>query len=184
MSIATWPLTLEAFLALPETKPASEFIDGQIIQKPMPQGEHSRLQSKLSAVVNQVCENSKIAYAFTELRCSFASASIIPDVAVIRWDKIPREPSGRVANRFFIPPDWSIEILSPDQSTTKVLENLLACSKHGTEMGWLLDPAEEAILLVFPDQRTSLLRGDAVLPTLPEIDLALTVAEVFSWLRF
>jgi Uma2 family endonuclease len=30
-------LTLEAFLAIPETKPASEFIDGQIIQKPMPQ---------------------------------------------------------------------------------------------------------------------------------------------------
>ena len=65
MSIATRPLTLEAFLALPETKPASEFIDGQIIQKPMPQGEHSRLQSKLSGVINQACEDSKIAYAFT-----------------------------------------------------------------------------------------------------------------------
>ncbi|MEO0886876.1 MAG: Uma2 family endonuclease, partial [Cyanobacteria bacterium J06648_10] len=34
----TKPLTLDGFLALPETKPASEFINGRIIQKPMPQG--------------------------------------------------------------------------------------------------------------------------------------------------
>ncbi|NET50482.1 MAG: Uma2 family endonuclease, partial [Merismopedia sp. SIO2A8] len=33
-------LTLSEFLNLPETKPASEYIDGQIIKKPMPQGEH------------------------------------------------------------------------------------------------------------------------------------------------
>lgn len=32
-------LTLDEFLKLPETKPASEYIDGQIIPKPMPQGE-------------------------------------------------------------------------------------------------------------------------------------------------
>jgi Uma2 family endonuclease len=28
-------LTLEEFLKLPETKPASEYINGQILQKPM-----------------------------------------------------------------------------------------------------------------------------------------------------
>lgn len=36
--------SLEDFLQLPETKPASEYIDGRIYQKPMPQGEHSTLQ--------------------------------------------------------------------------------------------------------------------------------------------
>ena len=40
------PLTLEEFLTLPETKPASEYIAGQVIQKPMPQGKHSKLQVK------------------------------------------------------------------------------------------------------------------------------------------
>ena len=38
---------MEEFLQLPETKPASEFINGQVKKKPMPQGEHSRLQAKL-----------------------------------------------------------------------------------------------------------------------------------------
>ncbi|MBC1270530.1 Uma2 family endonuclease, partial [Trichormus variabilis FSR] len=34
-------ISLEEFLQLPETKPVSEYIDGEIIQKPMPQGKHS-----------------------------------------------------------------------------------------------------------------------------------------------
>jgi Uma2 family endonuclease len=132
MVTAPQSLTIDMFLSLPETKPAAEFINGQIIQKPIPQGEHSRLQAKLSSAINAVSENSKIAYAFTELRCNFGGDSIIPDIAVFYWPGIPREVSGRVANRFFVPPAWAIEILSPDQSETKVLGNLLHCSEHGT----------------------------------------------------
>lgn len=41
------PLTLEEFLKLPETKPASEYVEGEIIQKPMLQGEHSTIQGEL-----------------------------------------------------------------------------------------------------------------------------------------
>ena len=33
---ATVRLTLEDFLQLPETKPASEYIEGEITQKPLP----------------------------------------------------------------------------------------------------------------------------------------------------
>jgi Uma2 family endonuclease len=83
-------LTLPEFLLLPETQPASELINGEILQKPMPQGEHSRLQSKLCMVINQIAEIPKIAYAFPELRCTFGGDSIIPDVAVmIREGEIP-----------------------------------------------------------------------------------------------
>ncbi len=63
-------LTLEEFLQLPETKPASEYIDGTIYQKPMPQGKHSRLQTCLSTNINQAGESQKLALALTELRCT------------------------------------------------------------------------------------------------------------------
>lgn len=182
MTIATQPLTLEEFLKLPETKPASELINGKVIQKPMPQGEHSRLQFKLCAVVNEVAEPQKIAIAFPELRCTFGGDSIIPDVAVFRWERIPVKASGRIANRFEIHPDWSIEILSPDRSLTKVLGKLLHCSQQGTELGWLIDPEDESILAILPEQRVQLLKGNAQLPILSEIALELTVEQVFSWL--
>lgn len=182
MSTVTQPLTLEEFLKLPETKPASEFINGEIVQKPMPQGEHSRLQFKLCAAVNEVAEPQKIAIAFPELRCTFGGDSVVPDVVVFRRERIPVRPSRRIANRFEIHPDWSIEILSPDQSQTKVLGKLLHCSQHGTELGWLIDPEEESILVVFPEQRVQLLSGTAQLPILSEIALELTVEQVFGWL--
>lgn len=175
-------LTLEEFLELPETEPASEFIDGRVSQKPMPQGKHSRLQWKLCEAVNQVAEPPKLACAFPELRCTFGGATIVPDVVIVRWNRIPRDASGQVANRFKIHPDWAIEILSPDQSQTKVLGNLLHCSQHGTELGWLLDPEENTILIVLPEQRVQLLKGSQVLPVLAGLPLELTVERVFSWL--
>ncbi|NEP46222.1 MAG: Uma2 family endonuclease, partial [Okeania sp. SIO2H7] len=93
-------VALEEFLQQPETKPASEFINADIIQKPMPQGKHSRLQAKLCNVINQIVETPKIAYAFPELRCTFTDASMVPDIAVFRWERIPLSPSGIIADRF------------------------------------------------------------------------------------
>lgn len=67
----TQSLTLDEFLKLPETKPASEYIDGQIIEKPMLQGDHSALQTDLAPAINRVLRAKKIARAFVELRCTF-----------------------------------------------------------------------------------------------------------------
>ncbi|OBQ26744.1 MAG: hypothetical protein AN483_20530, partial [Aphanizomenon flos-aquae MDT14a] len=107
------PLTLAEFLELPETKPASEYINGKIIQKPMPKGKHSRLQLRLCNTINEQAESQKIASAFPELRCSFGTRSVVPDVAVFRWDRIPFDTDGEVPDDFLLSPDWTIEILSP-----------------------------------------------------------------------
>jgi Uma2 family endonuclease len=149
------PLTLEEFLLLPETKPASEYIDGQIIQKPMPQGEHSALQTELAPAINSVVKSRQVARAFTELRCTFGGPSTVPDIAVFLWNRIPRKGDGSVENVFAIAPDWTIKILSPDQSQTKVTKKILHCLKHGTQMGWLIDPAEQSVFVYLPDQPTN-----------------------------
>ncbi len=57
-------LTLVEFLQLPETKLASEYIDGQIIQKPMPQGKHSAIRGEFVAAINGVVKPKRIARAF------------------------------------------------------------------------------------------------------------------------
>jgi Uma2 family endonuclease len=98
-------LTLAKFLQLPEIKPASEYINGEVIQKPMPKGQHSRLQGKLCATINQVTEEQKVACAFPELRCSFGDRSIVPDVAIFQWNRIPFTQDGQVPDNFeSIPP--------------------------------------------------------------------------------
>lgn len=183
MTTVVKPISLEKFLQLPETEPASEYIDGQIYQKPMPQGEHSLLQVELCESINRVAKPQKIALALPELRCTFGDATIVPDISVFRWERIPRTEAGKIANRFESHPDWAIEILSPGQSQTKVLRNLLHCSKNGTELGWLILPDEAGILVVHSNQRIELLEAAYSLPILSNIDLSLTVEQVFNWLN-
>ena len=174
---------LEEFLKLPETKPASEFIDGRIYQKPMPQGKHSRLQFKLCNAVNQVTEKPKIALAFPELRCTFGGRSIVPDVTVFSWGRIPFDPDGEISNSFDIHPDWTIEILSPDQNATKVIRNILHCLRHGTQLGWFIDPDERLIIAFFPGEEPIELTGEQRLPVTEFLQLDLTVNQVFDWLK-
>ncbi|MFB2978631.1 Uma2 family endonuclease [Microseira sp. BLCC-F43] len=177
-------LTLAEFLQLPETKPASEYIDGKIIQKPMPQGKHSAIQGEFVPAINGVVKSKRIARAFPELRCTFGGRSIVPDIVVLIWSRIPRDDNGEVANIVSVAPDWTIEILSPEQNQTKVTKNILHCLKHGSQMGWLIDPDEQTVFVYRPKQETEVFDApDALLPV-PSfaLDLQLTIKDLFAWL--
>ncbi|MEB3231083.1 MAG: Uma2 family endonuclease [Leptolyngbyaceae bacterium] len=179
----TGSLTLEAFLALPETKPASEYINGQIIQRPMPKTRHSRLQSKLTEMINGVAEADQLAYAFPELRCTFGGRSIIPDIAIFLWQNIAFDADGEPLDDIVVPPDWVIEILSPDQSANRVTGNILHCIKHGCQMGWLLDPGDRSIMILQPQQPPELVSGDELVPVIATLPLQLTATQIFGWLK-
>ncbi len=178
-------LTLDDFLQLPETKPASEYIDGQIIQKPTPQGKHSVIQTELAAAINVAIKSQRMAKAFSELRCTFGGRSIVPDVSVFVWDRIPRDRNGEVANIFQLAPDWTIEILSPDQSQTKVTKNILHCLKYETQMGWLIDPDEQSVFVYAPNQQLEVFENPEDGLPVPSFasELKLTLDSLFAWLR-
>lgn len=91
---------------------------------------------------------------------------------------------GAFPNRFEICPDWSIEILSPDQSQTKVTRNILHCLECGTAMGWLIDAEESCVLVYQPNQTPKLFdQPHTLLPT-PSFapDIELTIEQMFGWL--
>lgn len=178
------PLSLAAFLELPEVKPANEYINGQLIQKPMPQGKHSVIQGELVSTLNRFVKPQKIARAFPELRCTFGGQSTVPDIAVFTWDRIPRDANGAIADRFNAAPDWTLEILSPEQSQTKVTKNIFHCLKHGTQMGWLIDPREQTVFVYQPQRELEICdEPNTQLPT-PGFahGLGLTIGGLFAWL--
>ena len=178
-------VSLDDFLAIPETEPESEYFDNEIIQKTMPKGKHSAIQTEFATAINTALKSKRIARAFTELRCTFGGMSIVPDISVFRWEHIVRDTDGTVANIFNIPPDWMIEILSPDQRQSKLVKKILFALEHGTEMAWLLDSDEELIFIYRANQALQVCdRPEQVLP-MPAfaIDLQLTVETIFGWLH-
>jgi Uma2 family endonuclease len=130
---------LDAFLQQPniEASPAWEFIHGQAQQKPMPTLFHSRLQRNL---VNSINNQTKAYEAIQELRCIVPPLSPVPDIAVVKSDRLS-EVDGPLQG----PPDWLIEIRSPDQSTLDLQNKILHCLSNGTQLAWLIDIQRQQI---------------------------------------
>ena len=153
-------IDLQGFLKLPEIddSPAWELLDGHPKQKPMPTAYHSILQKRLVAIVD-ACESPY--EAFPELRCLFGSYAIVPDIAVVRRNAMP---TGNLP--FSGAPAGIIEILSPNQSTTRLIAKIQTCLQAGGQLGWLVDPEEEVVMVMRSSDRFDLFQGGESLPVL------------------
>lgn len=167
---------LAEFLAQPqiETSPAWEFINGHGVQKPMPTLFHSRLQRNLVNYINQQTNSLE---AIQELRCIVPPYSPVPDISVVLRSKLPEE-DGPLNG----PPDWLIEIRSPDQSTLDLQNKILHCLSNGTELAWLIDITRQQIWVWRGDDLPSIHANSELLPTLEEVP-ELTVTAVIAMTR-
>ena len=184
MALAHRRLTLDEFLALPEEKPALEYIDGKVTQKMSPKGRHSALQGYLAVFFNDVGRPNKTAFAFPELRTTFAGASYVPDVAVFRWARIPVDPDGEVADEFFLPPDIAVEIASPRQSRPRLRSRCRWYVDNGVSIALLVDPRDHLVARFEPGQPERVLRGSDIVDCTSIVPGAqLTVDKLFACLR-
>ena len=184
MVILSSNLSLTEFLQLPETKPASEYIDAKIYQKPMPQGKHSRIQTRLSTEINQVSEPEQKALALTELRCTFGGRSLVPDIAVFEWSRLIVDEDGEIANKFQIYSDWIIEIISPDQFPNRVIDKIIFYINHGTKLGWFIDSNDKSVMVFQPNKLPEVKYNNDKLTVLDVLaDWQITPADIISWLK-
>jgi Uma2 family endonuclease len=184
MAITQRRLTLEEFLSLPEEKPALEYLGGEVTRKVSPKFRHSRLAYKFAELVNGYAEPLQLALAVPELRTTFGGRSPVPDVAVLRWDRIPYDADGNLLDDVFEPPATAVEIVSPGQSVAGLRRKCARYVANGVEIALLMDPSDKSIVDFRPgaaprrlglDERIDL---DGVLP-----GFALTPRELFASLR-
>jgi Uma2 family endonuclease len=184
MVILSSNLSLTEFLELPETQPASEYIDAKIYQKPMPQAKHSRIQTRLSSEINQVSESEEKALGLTELRCTFGGRSLVPDIAVFEWSRLVVDEYGEIANKFGISPDWIIEILSLDQFPNRVIDKIIFCINHGTKLGWFIDSNDKSVMVFQPNKLPEVKYNNDKLTVIDVLaNWQITPADIFSWLK-
>ena len=177
-------MTLDDFLTLPEEKPALDFLDGIITRKGEPTGQHSRLQGALTMYLNRFADPFALGVALLQLRTTFAGASLVADIAFYRHDRIPITANGEIADDFFEPADFAIEIASPEESRVDLVQKCEWYVAHGAPMALLIDPDHRSVLDFRPGAPARSLRGTDPIdfaPVLPGIQL--TVQELFSWLR-
>jgi Uma2 family endonuclease len=184
MAIARPRVTLEEFLRLPEDKPALEFAEGVVTQKVSPKTRHSRIQLTLAQTLDAAGVPSRLAMAFTELRATFAGRSVVPDVSVFRWTRVPRTAEGTFQDDVLTPPDVAVEIASPEQSANALVRRCLWYVSNGVEIAVLIDPEDETVLVFRRDAVPLPVAGDEAID-LSEVlpDLHLTAQGLFAALR-
>ena len=80
-----------------------------------------------------------------------------------------------------------IEILSPEQSTTLVMEKIIFCLQQGTELGWLIDPLAKSVTVFQAGLPKVYLAQESIQETLTVLsdleNLQLSVNDIFACLK-
>ena len=163
MTIAGARMTLEEFLALPEEEVALEYIDGEVVQKVSPKTWHRELQAEFTGQMRGFAQPRRLAHVLTEHRSTYGGRSTVPDIAVSRWGRIPRDGRGRLVNDVTTPPDIAVEIVSPDQSLGNLIRRCRWYIENGVRSALLLDPDDSTIRDFRPGAEPVVLRGGDVL---------------------
>jgi Uma2 family endonuclease len=130
MASETALVSVEEYLST-NYKPACDYIDGVLRQKPMPTWKHGAIQGQLMALISlafrQFIAGSEVA---VKIR---TGKYFVPDVIVQRRDRI-QEPYPEE------PVHLCVEILSPEDRFGEVV---LKCEDYldwGVETAWIIDP--------------------------------------------
>ena len=180
----TTRLALEAFLAQPDTEPGSEYVCGEVVQKPMPDNAHAILQPFIWWLLHQFVTANRLGRARVEWRCIFGPAGaqrvFLPDVAYVSFERMP--PGDARADRFLrTAPDMAVEVLTPDHRPGRFADKLVFYLQHGVRLMWVVDPDDELIYGYAPGKESEILRpgdtltGGDVLP-----GFAASVADIFA----
>ena len=110
-----------------------EYVRGEIVERSMPDYPHGRMQAALGSRFWALRESHRL-FVCSETRMKLAPDLYrIPDVAVFA-DSEPNEPVPG------LPPLVVIEIISPDDRYSEVLEKLAEYQRWGVQHIWVVDP--------------------------------------------
>ena len=163
MAVTRRRLTFDEFLQLPEEEPALEYLDGVVTPKMSPKGRHGRLQMRFGFMLELAAGDPPAYWTLSELRVNWAGvASLVPDLAVYQTERLPYDPSGEVADDFFLPPDLAVEIASPGQSDRALLDRARWFVEHGVPVVLNLQPRNRSARVVRNGSDSGPLQGDAI----------------------
>ncbi len=168
-------MTLDEFLALPETKPYREFVRGEVFEKPMPSKDHSDLVFELVGLLRDYLKSHAEGRGGTELRHADRGEDrvYLPDINVTQGGRTsPRGSTAPIEQT----PDFAIEVLSPDDRASRVLDKTDFYMRSGVRLLWLVDPDNESITVYRPGEQPVTYHGPATIDARPvlsgfELDL-------------
>jgi Uma2 family endonuclease len=141
--------TITDLLTIPPEERYHEIIDGELVRKAMPTGEHGDAQSALVSRLKGPFQRRPGGkhpggwWIYTEVEVELAPGHVYrPDIVGWRRERVPERPTGMPIN---IRPDWICEILSPSNPGTDRVKKLNSYHHFEIPHYWIVDPMEESL---------------------------------------
>ena len=145
----------------------AEYVDGEIVERSMPEEPHSKVQVRLIQLFTPFCARAPL-HLGTELRLRVSATRVrVADFVVVQGD----EPSELVPTT---PPLVIAEIVSRHDSHTEITRKLEEYRDWGVAHVWLIDPWVQR-LYVFKDGDFSTVQSFR----LPELGVEISRDEIF-----
>ena len=150
--------------------PDCDYVDGEVLERKVGELDHSRLQTVLSAYFFSR-EKQWGVFAVVEQRVQVSPTRFrVPDVCVVAG----AEPDEQI---FTKPPMLCIEILSPEDTMSRMLERVDDYLAFGVSHVWVIDPrtkrAYDYASTGMQEAKDGVLRTD-------DPQIAVPMAEIFS----
>lgn len=122
-----------------------ELIDGEIIEMPGPGGAHGRVAARFTRFLDQFADEHGLGLVTVETGYYAADSRftvLFPDVAYISNQ---RAPDPFPDNWIPCMPESAVEIMSPSNSLGELREKARIYLRHGAELVWIAQPAEQSV---------------------------------------
>lgn len=151
-------------MEIPETKPATELIDGRLVQKMSPKRRHQELEMRWTLALR--AWGGERGDAYHEWRHEFRApghsfASLVPDIAYLSRESL--DALGPAASE--APPrapEIAVEILSAGESERHLTWKIGAYLAAGTRVVFVVDPPRRTIVAHARDSVQRFGPGDVV----------------------
>jgi Uma2 family endonuclease len=176
--------TLDEFLALPETKPYLELMDGEVIEKAMPNRKHGTLVAFLVRILGNYLEQTREARVKTEVRHLEDEEEwvFLPDVSVTLRTRIG--PASETSDPVEVLPDLAIEVLSPEDRPGRLQRRIAHYMRSGVQVLWVVDPDSETVTVWEPGKAPQEYQAPTKLTATPVLaSFELNIEAMFASLR-
>lgn len=163
-------VTVEEYLAMPETSIAHNLIEGRLYVSAAPTPRHQEIVIELASRLHQIAkELGGRAYVSPSDYLLRDGTVVQPDLSFITANRLDI-----VQQRLMGPPDIAIEVLSPGTRRFDRVRKLRTYEMNGVREVWLVDPDSQTVILFFNGdtgwaREQSVLFGDAIPSGIVEI---------------
>ena len=169
-------MTLEEFLE--SDLEGCEYVNGELIPKMPTSLNHGKINTSLIlSLGSHVRENQLGDIYSSDTGFRIGERMLIPDIAFVSTARIPDDMDEASP----IPPDLAVEVVSPTDVLSRLVEKAFAYLEAGTHLVWVVEPKSKTVMVYRSETDIKLLTRNDTLTGEDVVEgFSCSVAELFA----